>query len=509
MIRRPVAGGSVGATVVVLPVHATARGDDHVPGSQSASVLPVRLVVRIMSGTEVTSAESVGLLSKDEELAQLRAEVTRLRAQASQTRASGGSADVTPSDTRGGWWRTPLVVVLILIAGVLAPASIVARWARDTVSDTDRYVQTVAPLANDPAVQKAIANRVTGEIFQRVDVRAVTQDAIDALAAQGLPPRVSDGLSALSAPLAGGVRSFVTTQVTKLVESDAFADAWAQANRQAHTQLVAVLTGEGSDAVSVANGTVALNLGPIIETVKQRLSAAGFTLAEQIPAVNAQFTIFQSDDITKAQSAFSALDNLASWLPVVALLLLALAVYVARSRRRALMWSALAVAGSMLLLGAALNIFRPVYLDALDSRVQSIDAAAAVYDQLVGFIRLNLRAVLVVALAVAVAAWLTGPSGTGSREGISRSMGWLRGGAEHAGLNTGPVGAFVYRSRSVLRCAIAGVAVLAYLLQDHPTGVSALTILVVTVLALLVVEFLARPPVVAPTPVVDGAHAAG
>jgi len=80
-------------------------------------------------------------------------------------------------------------------------------------------------------------------------------------------------------------------------------------------------------------------------------------------------------------------------------------------------------------------------------------------------------------------------------------MGSLRGGAEHAGLNTGPVGAFVYRSRSIIRSSVVGVAVLAYLLQDHPTGASALTILVVTVLALVVVEFLARPPVVVATPV--------
>jgi lipoprotein signal peptidase len=459
-----------------------------------------------MSGTEVKPAESVGPLPRDEELAQLRAEVARLRAQST---ASDGSGGVAVASKRHGWWRTPLVVVLILIAGVLAPASIVARWAKDTVSDTDRYVQTVAPLANDPAIQQAIVNRVTGEIFSRVDVRAVTQDAIDSLAAQGLPPRVSNGLSALAAPLAGGVRSFVTTQVTKLVESNAFADAWSQANRQAHTQLVAVLTGDGSDAVSVADGAVTLNLGPIIETVKQKLSAAGFTLAEQIPAVNAEFTIFQSANLSKAQSAFSALENLATWLPVLALLLLALAVYVARSRRKTLVASALVVAASMLLLGAALNIFRPMYLDALDSRVQSIDAAAAVYDQLVGFIRLNLRAVLVVALAVAIGAWMTGPSGAGARQGVSRSMGWLRGGAENAGLNTGPVGAFVYGSRTVLRSAIVGIAALVYLLQAHPTGASALTILVVTVLALLLVEFLARPPVVASAPLVDGAHPAG
>ena len=54
----------------------------------------------------------------------------------------------------------------------------------------------------------------------------------------------------------------------------------------------------------------------------------------------------------------------------------------------------LAVAGSMLVLGVLLNISRTVYLNALPDTV-SQPAARAVYDMLVEFIRLNLRALLV------------------------------------------------------------------------------------------------------------------
>jgi hypothetical protein len=432
----------------------------------------------------------------DEELTRLRNEVAELRAllasQAEAPTATPGPAG--DGDTRRGWWRPVLVTVLVLVAGILAPASIVATWARDEVANTDRYVQTIAPLANDPAVQSAIVDRVTSELFSRINVQAVTQDAINAVKAQGLPPRVSQSLDALSAPVAGGIRSFITDQVTKLVESDAFADAWVSANRAAHTQMVAVLTGEGSDQVSVQGGTVSINLAAIIDAVKSRLSSAGFGLAERVPTVNAQFTVFESADIAKAQSAFRLLEALARWLPVLALLLLAAAVAMGRNRRKTLIVCALTVAGSMVLLGAALNILRPVYLNALDPSVLPTDAGAAIYDQLVGFIRLNLRAVLVVALAIAIAGWLAGPGGTATRRALTGAVGWLRGGAEHAGLNTGPVGSFVYTWRAVLRSAIACVAVLVYLLQDHPTGRSALTVLCFTVLALVIVEFLARPP---------------
>ena len=441
----------------------------------------------------------------EEELTRLRNEVAELRAQLASQPETPSAATPEPADqTRRGWWRPVVVTVLVLVAGILAPASIVATWARDEVSNTDRYVQTVAPLADDPAVQSAIVDRVTSELFSRINVQAVTQDAINALEAQGLPPRVSQSLGALSAPVAGGVRSFITDQVTKLVQSNAFADAWVTANRAAHTQMVAVLSGEGSNQVSVQGGKVSINLAAVIDAVKNRLSAAGFGLAERVPTVNAQFTVFDSPDIAKAQSAFRLLNALARWLPVLTLLLLAAAVYVGRSRRKTLIVCALVVAGSMVLLGAALNILRPIYLNALDPSVLPTDAGAAIYDQLVGFIRLNLRAVLVVALAVAITGWLTGPGGAPARRALSGAVGWLRGGAEHAGLNTGPVGSFVYTWRTVLRSAIAVVAVLVYLLQDHPTGRSALTVLIFTVLALVIVEFLARPP--SPEPAVTDAE---
>lgn len=443
-----------------------------------------------------TNQQSTVPPPEDPELASLRQEVVALRAELARRPADDAPGDGLPPErtAREGWWRPVVVTVLIVIAALLAPLSVVAAWARDEVADTDRYVQTVAPLATDPAIQRAMVDRITTEIFNRIDVQGITQDAVSALSSQGLPPRVSQGLNALSGPLASGVRSFVQDQVTKLVQSDVFAQAWVAANRVAHTQLVAVLTGEGTDKVTVQGDTVSVNLAAVINAVKQALVQRGFTLAAQIPEVNASFTIFQSADLVKAQSAFRLLNNLALWLPVIGLLLLALAIYLARNRRRALVGAAFAVAASMLLLGAALNIFRAVYLNAIDPSVLPSDAAAAIYDQLVGFIRLNLRAVLVVSLAIGIGAWVSGPAGLPIRRGTSNAIGWVRGGAEHAGLDTGPVGAWVYRWKTVLRAAVIGLAAIVYVLQEHPTGGSALTVIIVAAIGLLIVELLARPP---------------
>jgi hypothetical protein len=420
-------------------------------------------------------------------------ELARLRAQVAELESRVGPAG---SGRRTGWWRPWVAGVLITIGALLAPLSIVAAWAHDEVSNTDRYVATVAPLGSDPAVQNAIINRITTEIFARLDVKAVTNEAVDALAAQGLPPRVADSLRALSTPLANGVRSFVTERVTRIIKSPEFADAWVAANREAHTQLVAVLTGEGTDTVNVTGNTVSLNLAVLIDTVKAQLVAAGFELADRIPEVNAQFTIFESADLAKAQNGFSLLEKVARVLPFIALLLLGLAVFVARSRRRALVAAGLAVAGSMLLLGATLNIFRPIYLDAIPADQLPHDAAGSIYDTLVHFIRLNLRAVLVVFLAIAAGAWVSGPgpAAVGVRRGVAGVMSFIRGGGERVGVSTGPVGVFAYTYRTALRAVVIGIALVVYVQAAHPTGIWTVKILGITVAILLLLELIARPP---------------
>ena len=152
---------------------------------------------------------------------------------------------------RRGRWRPFVAGLLILVAALLAPVSVIAIWAHDEVSNTDRYVATVAPLASDPIVQEAIVQRISSEIFNRLQIATLTKQAADALAEQGLPTRITDSLAALSTPLAESIKKFVTDKIRTFIKSPEFAAAWEAANREAHTGLVAVLSGEGSDSVSV------------------------------------------------------------------------------------------------------------------------------------------------------------------------------------------------------------------------------------------------------------------
>jgi hypothetical protein len=435
-------------------------------------------------------------LTEDEraELERLRAEVASLRLQARKPEAEAGAA--VPGRAARQRWRTVVATLLIVLGCALAPLAGVAVWARNQVTNTDRYLATVGPLASDPAIQNAIADQVTAQVFTYIDVQGLTVQAVDALAERrDLPPELVTRLQALSVPIANGVQSFTRTQVGKVVQSPAFADAWLQANRLAHEELVKALTGEGGGAITVENDTVSINLAAFIQTVKQQLVAQGFTLAERIPQVNASFVLFQSKDITRARSAFNLLTTLGTWLPVIALLLIGLGVYVARDHRRALIGAGLGVAVAMLALALGLAVFRSIYLDAVPATVLPHDAAAVLYDTIVRFLRAGLRAVFVLALVVAGGAFLTGRSitATRTRQGLADAIGWLRRGAEGAGLRTGPVGTWVHANRRLLRIGAVVLASLALVFWDRPTGKVVIGLALVLLVVLAAIEFLARP----------------
>jgi len=462
----------------------------------------------VTAGPDGDSLPDDAALSVDErtELERLRAEVADLRAQVATAPAPSEAPVIpaAPPRVHRQRWRSVIATFLIVMGCILAPLSVVAVWTKNLVTDTDRYVTTVAPLARDPAIQNAVADKITAEIFARLDVAGITNQAVDALADRGLPPLIATQLHALSGPLSSGVESFVRTEVGNVVASDAFVDAWVTANRAAHQALVAALTGQTGEGVTIANDTVSINLGPFIQVVKQRLVDRGFDLASRIPDINPSFTILQSDLISRAQGAFSLLNAVGIWLPVIALIMLALGIYVAKGHRRALLGVGLGLAGGMVALAVGILLFRQIYLNALPLGVLNREAAASFYDTLVRFLRLGLRTVLVFGLILALAAFFTGRSVTAvrARAGVTRGIAWLQGGAEKAGFRTGPVGAWVYTYKRVLRIAVIAIAALVLVFWDQPTGKVIIGITLCVLVVLAIIEFLGRPPSpAAPEPV--------
>jgi hypothetical protein len=364
------------------------------------------------------------------------------------------------------------------------------------MSDTDRYVETVAPLASDPAVQTSVANAVTAEILDRLDVQQLSDDALNALADQPrMPERVADVLPALSVPLANGVSTFVGDQVATIIRSDQFATVWAQANEVAHEQLVKLLSGNEGGVVTAEDGAVSLQLGPIIAQVKERLAAGGFALADNIPEVDRSFVLVQSDQITRAQGLYRLLDTLGTWLPLVTLALFAAGIALARRRRRALVRGTLGIAAAMVVLGVLLAIGRVLYLDAVPADVLDEAAAASVFDTLVRFLRTGLRATAVLALVIAFGAFVVGPSAAAvsMRSWAATFVATLGRGADAAGLQPGPVSTWVRAHKRPLEVGLVAAAALSLTFWERPTAADVLVLALLALLGVGVVELMARP----------------
>ncbi|MER5405618.1 hypothetical protein [Streptomyces sp. NPDC002769] len=405
---------------------------------------------------------------------------------------------------RHHWLRSTGSVLLILLASLLSLLSVVAVWADSIVRDTDRYVATVGPLARNPDVQKAVTNRVTSAVLAQIDVEKLVKDLQRAASEKGVPTGAAQLLGGLTGPITSGLKSLVGDTVERVVAGKAFDTVWVDANRRAHSALDKALTGESGGAVSLENDQVAIDIAPLVKQVKDRLVGAGLQPAALIPAVHTDFVVFASKDIGRVRTYLRVLEIIGSWLPVVAVLIAALGVYLAVNRRRALIGAALGVFVAMVVLGVALTVMRAIYLDHLPVGV-SQGAAAAVFDALVRFLRAGVRAVGALALVTAAGAFLVGPSPVAVRvrTGCGRGIGAVRDVAVSAGLPLGAVGRFVHRFKRWIGVVILAVAAIVLFTWSYPTTAVVVWTLVIVLVAFAIREFLdtgsGSPPGSAPS----------
>jgi hypothetical protein len=390
-------------------------------------------------------------------------------------------APSAPAKKRG-YRHGKLVVTLLVIACILAPIAGVSVWAKNQVLNTDRYVRTMKPLASNSAIQTTIADNVTNTLFENVDVRTSAQ--------QALPPRAQF----LAGPLGNGLRTFVKNTTLTFLASDAFQRLWVELNRRAHEQLVKVLTGQGK-VVQTANGRVEINLAPVLARVETRLHNRGIDVFDHIPpeSIKTNFVILNSEQLQKAQRGVRLLKTLSIALPLIVLALFAAAIALSERRRRTLLQAGLGLAASMAVLGILLTIGRSVYLNYVTGPNLPNDAASALYDTIIHYLRLGLRIIAAVGLIVAAGAWVSGPSrrAVSIRSHFGSAIGWAQG---ETGAAASPFGHWVASNKKALRIAAILVPLGIALLWNSPSVTVLIVLGVIAVVLLLLIELFGRAP---------------
>lgn len=437
-------------------------------------------------------AEDDGATKQSDEMQQLRDQVASLQSQLDTQQATTPTQVIVQparppgAFARGG--RTVASFVLILIAAVLAPLAVVSTFAVSQISDTDRYVATVAPLAEDPIIQAAVTDRLTSEIFSYIDLDEISDTAVQAIGETAdLSTDQEAILTALTGPLQSGLVSFTNDQIAKVVGSEAFANAWTEANRVAHGQIVKLLSADASGALKVEQGQISVDIGSVIDQVKSALVEEGFTLADRIPAVTATFVLYESDSLATLQTYYSIANTFGYWLPIVAIALALLGIFIANRRRTAVIGLGFGVLASMAVLSVALSVARNQYLLALPPEANR-DAAGIIFDQLTLFLYEGLRAAALAGLILALAAILSGPSSTATKiRGVAKSAAEKTGdGLERINVPMSRIQPASARYATAARIGATVIAIAIVLLPDYTTP----SLVIWTTVGLLVVLFL-------------------
>jgi hypothetical protein len=363
-------------------------------------------------------------------------------------------------------WKSIVSWVLIVVACLLAVLSVFVVFVRNEVLNTDTYVSTVTPLASNPAIQSAVAKRVTDQLVTKINVEYRVKRA--------LPGRAGF----LATPIATAVQAATNDITLKLVESSKFQELWVEANRRAHKQVVALLTGSGEGALQSSNGKVTVDLGHIEGAAKQALRKKGITLFDKVSTTNGPtLTLFQSTQLVRLQGLIRLLNRLYILLPIVTLLVFAGGILLTRNRRRGLVRAAAGLAVSMAVVLLVASVGRAHYLSSL-SPSQSRPATEAVIDTISASLLDTVRTIFVVAAVIAVVAVIVGNSSVRAWVGKWGKPSWMTGGPAHD---------VAAAHRKGLQWAVIGLGLLLLVVWNQPTALIAVVIVLV---ALALVAFI-------------------
>ena len=324
-----------------------------------------------------------------------------------------------PGSQPAGKGRQVMAAICVILAIVLTTPAGLAYWGQRTLNDTQRYLDTVGPLVDSPEVQEAIATTVTNAIQQQVDVEALLNEAFAGLAQDR--PR----LQLLIGPIAGAVNGLIEREVNDFIASDTFADLWVTVNARAQQALVRILNGDNTGAVTLQGDQVVLDVGDVIDQVKERLVARGLTFVENapIPDVDKQIVLLDAPQLKQLQTIYAFSNPVAQWL-IVIVALLYLAAYVL-SRRRPRMSGIIGVGllGNAFLVGFALSVGRQLFINELSGTVFG-PASSVFYDTLLAYLERGWHVLAWLGVLLVAAGWYTGSngSGTAARSAVRRGL---------------------------------------------------------------------------------------
>jgi hypothetical protein len=294
-------------------------------------------------------------------------------------------------------------------------------------------MEAVGPALEDEALYVALGERVSTEVLTALDLDtriATSLGQLDDFLFTGLVDALNLGdrgqqilnsfdrpsLEDLAPTVSSGLENRITTRINTFVQSADFQDRLPELARAAHERIVALMRGNFAEIpnVSVENGEVRLNLIPIIgEAIRQvlpDLSGLGpditlpaqlsdrvdeareqlsMSLGAKLPDDFGQVTVMSEARLTELQDGVVMLDRAVWALAIFSLILIAVTLWVSRTRRRTAIQLAVGIVIGVPITEALLRWIEKQILEAVTSPTGEAAAIGILHEVTAGLKRIE------------------------------------------------------------------------------------------------------------------------
>jgi len=295
-----------------------------------------------------------------------------------------------------GWhrWVPWLLIVIAALIGLVASLNV---WVKRQALNTDNWTNASSELLADPEIRSAISVYLVNQLYENVDVGQALQER--------LPPAAKP----LGPPLAAALEPALVRTTDQLLGRPKVQALWENANRRAHELLIAVVDGKRG-VLESTDGNVVLNLRPLLEQLVAETGLGGRVL-ERLPPDAGQIVVMKGNQLDVARRSVKVIRVVSYLLVFLVLGLFALAVYLARGRRRTVLMGA---GASLLVVGLIVLVVRRLagnyIVDALAGNpdaTRPVSHAWVIGTELLRNVGIN---VVIYGALTIFAAWIAGPS---------------------------------------------------------------------------------------------------
>jgi hypothetical protein len=307
------------------------------------------------------------------------------------------------SDRQKSTGKSISALILFILAVVLTIPATIGQWGHQTLIDENRYIETVGPLASSPEIQEAVSDAVKDAVLDRIDTKANVDKLITGL----FPDQPL--LQNLSAPIAAGINSGVSSLIDRFVASDRFQELWLNLNIALQRGIVGILQGNESGPIQLEGDNVVLDISTLLTDVQTYLVDQGISVAANvpIPETDRQIVLAEAPVLAQVRTIYSITSPILTFLPALVAALFALSIWLARRRARMIVASGIALLLSGLAITQAVNAGGDAFVNQLAGSVFA-PASSILWDTLFAYLLQNGQAIALLGVITIVAGWLAG-----------------------------------------------------------------------------------------------------